>query len=52
MVDDRLRLGEALARILPAALGVAQLLRVIGQECLHGLLGVAVDHVEPRRQRR
>ena len=25
-----------------------ELLRVVGQERLHGLVGVAVDHIEPR----
>ncbi len=51
MIDRRVRLGEALPCVLDAALGVAELLRIFGQEGLDGLLGIASDDVEPRRQR-
>ena len=51
MIDRRVRLGEALPCILDAPLGVAELLRVFGQEGLDGLFGIAGDDVEPRRQR-
>ena len=51
MIDRRVRLREALPCVLDAPLGVAELLRVFGQEGLDGLLGIASDDVEPRRQR-
>ena len=52
MVDRSLGLGEPLARVLDAPLGVAELLGVVGKERLDRLLGIAGDDVEAGRQGR
>ncbi len=46
MIDKRLRLGEALPAFLRLPLGRLELARLVREERLHGLLGVARDDVE------